>query len=302
MNNPPTMIGVGAATLDIINEVTSYPLEDSEVRALAHTKRLGGNAANTLTVLQQLHYHCDWLGTYADDQNAHWLIQALQKHGIKTRFATQHPNTQTPTSYITLSRETGSRTIIHYRHLPELTAANLTVHAFHTPTWFHFEGREPCETAAMVHHVRVHYPQAGISIEIEKPRPYLERLLLPVTVLIFARAYLEQHVGVHDPSTFLKQQQAQTGAQYCVAPWGAQGAYLVDSTATLYQVPAYPIDTIVDTIAAGDVFNAALIDGLVRGMPSESLLHYANRCAGYKCSMHGITGLIERAASSGLVP
>ena len=44
----------GIATLDIINQLDHYPLEDSEVRALNQISRIGGNAANSSIVLQQL--------------------------------------------------------------------------------------------------------------------------------------------------------------------------------------------------------------------------------------------------------
>ena len=47
------ILGIGIATLDIINEVDGYPVEDSEQRALAQRQRTGGNVTNTLTVLRQ---------------------------------------------------------------------------------------------------------------------------------------------------------------------------------------------------------------------------------------------------------
>ena len=53
---------VGIATLDIINRVEQYPAEDSEVRALAQSQRMGGNAANTATVLAQLGVQAFWVG------------------------------------------------------------------------------------------------------------------------------------------------------------------------------------------------------------------------------------------------
>ena len=56
------VLAVGVATLDIINEVESYPPEDGEVRALAQAIRRGGNASNTLVVLSQLGHSCEWAG------------------------------------------------------------------------------------------------------------------------------------------------------------------------------------------------------------------------------------------------
>ncbi len=44
------ILGVGTATLDLINSVAAYPPEDSEVRASAQRRARGGNCANTLAV------------------------------------------------------------------------------------------------------------------------------------------------------------------------------------------------------------------------------------------------------------
>ncbi|MEA3643199.1 MAG: ketohexokinase, partial [Lamprobacter sp.] len=67
---PASLLGVGIATLDIINQVERYPAEDAEVRASAQRLLRGGNCANTLAVLSELGHHCRWAGTLADDLGA----------------------------------------------------------------------------------------------------------------------------------------------------------------------------------------------------------------------------------------
>ena len=61
------ILGVGIATLDIINTVDGYPAEDSEVRAIHQRICRGGNATNTLVVLSQLGHRCAWAGVLADE-------------------------------------------------------------------------------------------------------------------------------------------------------------------------------------------------------------------------------------------
>ena len=48
------ILGVGIATLDIINRVEHYPGADDEVRALSQVQVRGGNVTNTLVVLAQM--------------------------------------------------------------------------------------------------------------------------------------------------------------------------------------------------------------------------------------------------------
>ena len=64
------VLGVGIATLDLVNEVDRYPAEDAEIRARAQRVGRGGNCTNTLAVLAQLGHACSWAGTLGDDAAA----------------------------------------------------------------------------------------------------------------------------------------------------------------------------------------------------------------------------------------
>ena len=55
--------------------------------------------------------------------------------------------------------------------------------------------------------------------------------------------------------------------------------------------PAFPPSRLVDTIGAGDVFNGAMIHGLVTGRTLEATLEDACRLAGRKCGQEGLDGL-----------
>jgi len=299
------ILGVGIATLDIVNEVAVYPREDAEVRALSQRRVRGGNVANSLAVLSQLGHPCAWAGTLGDDVASGLILDDLGHHGIDTRLAVRHPGGRTPTSYIALSRATGTRTIVHYRDLPELTAADLAA-GLETQrdwpggacTWVHFEGRGPDDTAAMMRLVRDRLPGVPISLELEKVRPGGERLLEGPDLILFSRAYALA-TGAVDPVDFLTDQAHRSGAHRCTLAWGGQGAYGWTRGSKVMQVPAHPPDRVVDTLGAGDVFNAAVIDGLLRGSTLPATLGRANRLAGFKCGRMGIDGLVASARAEG---
>jgi ketohexokinase len=156
----------------------------------------------------------------------------------------------------------------------------------------------------MIERVRRECPQTAISVEIEKPRLELERLLQPVAVLLFSRAFIQsQRAGEEQapPWDFLAERQRTSGAGLCVAPWGAEGAYAVSAAGEQLFAPAVPPEHLRDTLAAGDVFNAALIDGLLRDLSAADALAGANRVAGFKCGHPGIDGLIEDARQAGVL-
>lgn len=310
---------VGIAAHDIVLEVAAWPAEDAEVRALARRERRGGNAANTLAILAELGHRGAFAGTLAEDAGGARIRADLQARGIDLRPARCVPGGSTPTSYILLSRATGSRTICHFRDLPELAAEDFAAIPLAEWDWLHFEGRNPAATSAMIARAQQVRPDLPISIEFEKPRPGIERLLrrpppLPDQsasrpartgrvgrrVLIFARAFAAAH-GAHDPAAFLQRQAALSDADLLIAPWGADGAWALVPGQPPLHAPAQPPSEIIDSIAAGDCFNAALIDGLLAGRTPADLLARANRLAGHSCGQAGIDGVVASARRAGLL-
>lgn len=294
------ILGVGIAVLDIVNLVETYPAEDVEVRALSQRTVRGGNVANTLSVLRQLERRCEWVGTLADDAAAALITEDLDRLGIGREGARTVAGARTPTSYITLSRATGSRTIVHYRDLPELTADDFAPVRLEGCRWAHFEGRNPPETARMIERVRRASADLPVSVEIEKPRAQIERLFEGPSVAIFSRAFAAA-CGRDDAVGFLRDYAARCSAELCVLPWGAEGAYAVARGARPVFAPAQTLPAAVDTLGAGDVFNAALIDGMLQGLGVRDMLARANRLAGHKCAREGLDGLVAGARAAGVL-
>ena len=195
------ILGIGIATLDVINEVVTYPREDAEVRTVGQRLMRGGNVTNTLVVLSQLGHRCAWAGTLADDMASDLILRDLGAHQIDTTRAVRCPGTATPTSYITLSRTTGSRTIVHHRDLPELTASRFQGQGLEQQDWVHLEGRNPEQTRQIIEMIRRLRPGLPLSIEIEKPRTGIEMLLSDANLLFFSHAFASA-MGFDNPRRF----------------------------------------------------------------------------------------------------
>jgi ketohexokinase len=297
---PGRILGVGIATLDLINEVERYPAEDAEVRALGQRRARGGNAANTLEVLSQLGHRCRWTGTLGDDAAADFIRADLTARGIDIRQGVSVPDGVTPTSYIALSRATGSRTIVHYRDLPELSAADFARVPLDELDWIHFEGRNPAETALMLTRARRDAPGAGLSVELEKDRPGIEALLDGPDLLLVSRAFVLARPGAQaDPDEALKELARHSRAGVVVLAWGAQGAWLCVRGGAPQHCPALPPDRVLDTLGAGDVLNAGVIDGLLRRLAPAEAVSRAVRLAGIKCGRVGLSGLVDTARAEG---
>lgn len=287
------ILGIGVATLDIVNEVAAFPAEDSEVRAEAQRLRRGGNTANALDVLAQLGHRCAWAGVWADEPDGRWIVGDLEARGVRTDAAVMVEPGKSPTSYITLSRATGSRTIVHYRDLPELTAADLEDMDLTAYRWVHVEARPNTgEVHRMLRRIREHNPHASLSLEVEKPREGLEHCLHDPDVVLFSGDYARA-LGWEEPEAFLRSLDPAAVPGLKVCTWGERGAAALDNGGRMHRAAASPPARVVDTVGAGDTFNAGLIDAFIHGRHLDEALAAAARLAGRKCGQLGLDGLAE---------
>ncbi|MDG4868407.1 PfkB family carbohydrate kinase [Guyparkeria sp. 1SP6A2] len=285
------LLGVGIATLDIINELDHYPDEDSEQRALAQRVELGGNVANSLRVLRQFGHPCDFAGVLSDDPDGRRIADLLDRYGIATRHAHTVDRGHAPTSYITLNRTSGSRTIVHYRDLPEYDLGSFMGIDVTGYDWLHFEARACDETAAMLALARAQLVDQPISLEVEKERPHLDQLWSFPDVIFFSAAFARGR-GFADPQAFLTQAREWAPQALFVLGWGAEGAWLSRPGQENHEhVPARPITAVVDSIGAGDTLIAGFIHARSRGQGALEALECAVRLAERKIQQPGFAGL-----------
>lgn len=284
------ILAIGIAVVDLICEVEDYPLENDEVRALAHHRRRGGNAGNTLTVLSDLGHRCAFAGTLAEDAAGRFVRSDLAAAGIDSKNCRLIGDGVTPTSYITLSRANGSRTIVHYRDLPEYDAGDFAAIPLQGFDWIHFEGRNVAHTRAMLQRLRKHGFGGGVSVEIEKPRDQIESLYPLASTLIFSRHFASSQ-GFADGAAFLRHIRAVGIPCDLVCAWGERGAHGLAATGQVIDTAPCPPPQVVDTLGAGDVFNAGLIHGLLAGHDLAMAMGLASALAGQKCGRPGLSGL-----------
>jgi len=284
------ILGVGIVTLDIINLVDHYPVEDEELRAESQVIRRGGNTANTLTVLSQFNHSCFWAGTIAEDLSTDFIVSDLNKHKINYSLAKKITNSKQPTSYITLNKTNGSRTIVHYRDLPELDFSYFKMLDLENFNWIHFEARAIDEVFGMLQLIKSNFPSIPVSVEIEKPRKHLEKIFTLADLFIYSKAYANS-CGFKNPEAFLQSQKLVSPNADLVCTWGKAGASALLKSDQLIHSNAYLTKNTVDTIGAGDTFNAGLIHSRLTKKSWQASLEFSCRLAGKKCGQMGFNNL-----------
>jgi ketohexokinase len=169
-----------------------YPAEDSKLRASTYTRRRGGNAPNTAEVLSQWPHISPILicplpvFTCADTG----FIRA-SLHGADLTPCVERPGAHVAaSSTIIRSSATGSRTIVSFNEVPEVTAAEFGAKAegIGQVDWWHFEGRIPDVTVQCIDVVRD--LGAVVSCEVEKPgRDGLLEMARKVDVVFYSRGW-----------------------------------------------------------------------------------------------------------------
>lgn len=284
------VLGIGVATLDIVNYVESYPVEDHKVRAVAQRITRGGNCANTLEVLSRRGYRCRWVGVLAGEPHGGKITDSFDRWKIDYSGARIIDTGKVPTSYITASTTTGTRTIVHHRELPEYTRDDFHERSLEGVKWLHVEGRQVEETRAIVERARRRVPGLTVSVEVEKSRPGIEVLTAVADVVLFSRLYAIDR-GFEDAESFLRESASEGTIGFCT--WGGSGAWMRGKDGVVHHAPPYTPERIVDTVGAGDVFNAGAIDALMRGLTPPVALAHAVELAGFKCGREGFEGLEE---------
>jgi len=287
---------IGISTLDIINQVDHYPKEDSEIRAVDQIIRCGGNATNSAIVLQQLGMTPFLLSKLADDTNASLVLAELTRRNIDTSLCPIQKHSVTPTSYITSNTQNGSRSIIHYRNLNELSADDFTGVELSNFDWLHFEARNCQQLEIMLQHARRF--NKPISIELEKNRDGIELIMPYADILLISRPFAISH-GFDNAETCLKHFSNLFKDKIITCTWGERGAWVYANTTITHQA-AFNIDkptdthieTVIETLGAGDTFNAGFISAIINNASPEQALHFATRLAANKCQQSGFDRLI----------
>ncbi|TRX95384.1 hypothetical protein FHL15_003715 [Xylaria flabelliformis] len=207
------LVCVGACYLDTILSVPHYPAEDSKLRASSLQVRRGGNCPNTLEVLQQLLQQEQgndesvkvrpYLVTCLPSRHAPATTQIIESFGVDSPvdfsqciFRDEHE--QPASSYIIRSSATGSRTLVNYNELAEMSFHEFIAAAESVggeDAWFHFEGRIPATTLQCIQWLRRSKPKARVSVEIEKPgREGLDALVAEADVVFFSRSWAESNL------------------------------------------------------------------------------------------------------------
>ena len=243
------------------------------------TEMSGGSAANTIVGLANLGARTAYVGKVRDDQIGRLYTHDIRAAGVafETRPATSGP--ATGCSYILVTPD-GERTMNTYLGAAQdLTPADIDAAEVAASSVIYLEGylwdpknaKEAFVKAATTAHGAGRQVALTLSDSfcVDRYRDEFLDLMRRGTVdLVFANeAELHSLYQTSDFDTALKQLRADV--KLGVVTRSEKGC-VVASKDGVTAVPAFPIEKMVDTTGAGDLFAAGFLFGLVRGAGHEA--------------------------------
>lgn len=285
------ILGIGNVVLDIILQTPYFPNEDEELRASSRRFEVGGNVCNSLYVLQQLGHKTSIMTTLATDTAAKQLLEGIHARQIHADHIQRFIKGQTPTSYVLQSQKTASRTITHFRDLEELSFDYFAKVEIEQYDWLHFEGRNIENLSGMLNIAKTFLTSQPISLEIEKARDNIESLFPLANLLFFSKHYAQQK-GFDTAKKLLQNVQPLAPNSQLICSWGDEGAWYLSAGGDIEHQPAITIDHPIDTLGAGDTFNAGVIDALINQQSLAEAVLSASALAARKCQQLGLDHLM----------
>jgi len=294
-----SVLCVGLVCLDLVTVVDKFPKEDTDMRSSAQYKVRGGNANNSCRVLAELGFPTTFLGSLAGqgDADTEFVLHGMEEDGVQVSSASpRHSGHICPNSVVLTSSSTGSRTIVHTNlGLPELTLEDLQKLQLEDFSWIHLEGRNRENLLLMLDHLALQH-SVKVSVEVEKVGRNFEDFI-PLADVVFVSKDVAQWHGCPDMKSAIStfRPKLRDGASLVVA-WGESGAAAWNLEEGLITSPAFPPPAgVVDTLGAGDTFNATVIGCLAAKKTLAFSVKTACQVAGLKVGMRGFKGLGQQA-------
>ncbi|KAL2773694.1 ketohexokinase isoform a [Daubentonia madagascariensis] len=289
---------VGLVVLDVISLVDKYPKEDMEIRCISQRWQRGGNASNSCTVLSLLGAPCAFMGSLAPGHVADFVLDDLRRYSVDLRYTVFQTTGSVPIATVIINEASGSRTILYSnRNLPDVSAKDFEKVDLTRFKWIHIEGRNASEQVKMLQRIDEHNARLPpeqrirVSVEVEKPHEELFQLFGYGDV-VFVSKDVAKHLGFQSAKEALKSlySRVRKGA-VLICAWAEEGADALCPDGKLLHSDAFPPPRVVDTLGAGDTFNASVIFSLSQGKSMQEALTFGCQVAGKKCGLQGFDGI-----------
>ena len=280
------VIGLGACVVDTLISCDTFPKEDTKYKADEITRTVGGPVANALIVMSKLGVCAEVIGAVADDDGGKFILSDFESNGVKTEKTVTVEETKSFTSYIILSKSSGTRTCVFNRGSVPDKEENVNLSALDGAAILHLDGNY-LESAK---HAARYAKSKGIPVSLDAGGLYpgIEELLPLVDILIPSAEFAMGITKADSPKDAIVALYEKYSPKILAVTDGANGGYYIKD-GSVFHYDSFKIEPI-DTNGAGDTFHGAFISAYLDGKDIGDCCRFASATSAYKCMHKGIRG------------
>ena len=280
--NPKKILVVGSSNTDMVIKTQNFPAPGETILGGKFLMNAGGKGANQAVAAVRLGGMVTFVGKIGDDIFGKQAVQQLEDEGINVNFVAVDPENPSGVAMITVDRKgensivvaPGSNGTLSFddfdKAAGELDDSEYVLMQLETP----IQTVEYIAQKAVEKHKKVVLnpaPAAKLSDEL------LQKLYLITPNE--TEAELLTGIKVTDEQSVLKAATVlhSKGVQIVIITMGSAGAFLLENgVAGIIKAPKVEA---VDTTAAGDTFNGALVVAMSEGKTVSESIVFANKAA-----------------------
>lgn len=275
------VIVVGELNVDLIfNSIDGFPKVGTEILSDNMTLTLGSSSAICASNLSSLGLKVGFIGKLGNDIFGRFIIEKLKEKGVDTSLIIIGDRLRTGAT-IALSYNEDRAMITHQGAMSHLTIGDIDeahlkrARHLHFSSYFFQTGFKNS-----LHLLFEMAKKAGLTISLdvqwdpsEKWDLNLEKILPLVDVFIPNEIEIQKLTGKDNVDLAIES--IKNKSTYTVVKCGNQGSVLYYNNTKIKHGP-FPNTRIVDTIGAGDSFNAGFISKFIEGDPPEECQEFGN--------------------------
>jgi len=305
----PAIVVIGDANVDLVIRLPDTAAGSRDLTRSEPQLFGGGTAANTAVGLARLGNRVQFVGSVGDDGFGRWIAADLMSEGIDTRGLVMLKDAFTP-QVIALIQPDGERHLVVFPPRggadQQLEIAHLDPGMIQHAAWLHTSGmvlRHAPARDTILHTMRLaRAAKIPTSIDLNlriELWGYDDAINATIEAAISLADVVfgsgdEEIIPVAGGGTVEEAaHRLSAGQRTVVARLGKDGAFVIDVGGSLYRQPA-PSVTVVDTLGAGDAFNAGFISAQVEQCTYVASLTHGMRVAAYKIAHGGARALPTR--------
>jgi sugar/nucleoside kinase (ribokinase family) len=278
------VVGLGYCSYDYLAVVPERPDFDTDTLTLSDFATDGGGPVSTaLVALARLCAQTAYLGVLGDDAYGQALEAMFGVEGVDCTRLRWAAGCRSQMCVVLVEQSTGRRSILCHRPTyPPLALEDADFTLIATSRALHLDSHHM--DAAMQAAQFARSRGITVSLDANRPREGLERLLPLVDLLIASGTFPSAFMGIADIWEAM-QGLCQMGPEVVVVTEGDKGCIWLSNEGG-GSAPGFRVQA-VDTTGAGDAFHGAFLFGHLRGWPVAQTAEFANAVAAINCTRLG---------------